>query len=107
MVLINFLISIFVSLGSENCGNLALPENTIVIWSAPFESGGGYCTEVCECQISNTFESLSPRFGHKLRQQKSCVVYMNVGLKSQPNNTAIAMRKNMPKVSASISTSGQ
>lgn len=32
----------------KGCGNLALPKNTIVIWSAPFLSGGGYCSEVMQ-----------------------------------------------------------
>ena len=30
----------------KGCGKLALPANTVVIWSAPFLSGGGYCSEV-------------------------------------------------------------
>ena len=31
----------------KGCGKLTLPANTMVIWSAPFLSGGGYCSEVC------------------------------------------------------------
>ena len=47
-----FFVSFFALCRPKGCSNLALPKSTVVIWSAPFLSGGGYCTEVCPCMTS-------------------------------------------------------
>ena len=39
----------------KGCGKLTLPANTMVIWSAPFLSGGGYCSEVCNENMEHVY----------------------------------------------------